>query len=223
MLGIDVRLSLRDLIQLHPAAQPVLQRHGLDGCCGGDCSLQQACERSDVDATLVAMEVARVARAPADAAQWQEAPLAALITHLVEDYHRPLEEDLKRLDALAVRVLEVHGSKEPERLGRLLATLRILEELLGAHLAKEEQVLFPWILSGRAPAPVAPIQVMLLEHAHVEQCLARLRTLTNDYVAPAGACRTWRELWERLARLERELDEHTWLEDEVLFPRALRR
>jgi regulator of cell morphogenesis and NO signaling len=162
-------------------------------------------------------------RAPEDAAQWKEAPLEALIAHLVEHYHRPLEEDLERLRTLADRVFDVHGAKDPERLRRVVVALIGMEEALSAHLIKEEQVLFPWIASGRSPAPSAPIRVMQAEHARIDAFLAEIRELTDDFVVPPEACRTWRMLWDGLERLERDLDEHTWLEDEVLFPRALGR
>ena len=170
---------------------------------------------------MLATNITRAGCVQADAARWQKAPINALIEHLLENYHRPLEKDLDRLRMLADRVFDVHGAKDPDRLRRLMVSLSGLEQALDAHLAKEEQILFPWILSGRSPAPAAPIQVMKMEHARIDEYLAELRELTGDYVAPAAACRTWRLLWEGLERLERDLDAHTCLEDEVLFPRAL--
>jgi regulator of cell morphogenesis and NO signaling len=172
---------------------------------------------------MPALITAREERAPEDASHWKDAPLDALIQHLLERYHRPLEEDLERLRTLADRVFDVHGAKDPERLRQVVVALMGMEEALAAHLAKEEQVLFPWILSGRNPPPSAPIRVMQAEHVRIDAFLAEIREITNGFVVPEEACRTWRMLWEGLERLERDLDEHTWLEDEVLFPRALGR
>jgi regulator of cell morphogenesis and NO signaling len=59
------------------------------------------------------------------------------------------------------------------------------------------------------------------EHETAGSALARLRTLTNDYELPEGACTTWRALWHGLAALEESLHEHIHLENNILFPRAL--
>jgi regulator of cell morphogenesis and NO signaling len=63
-----------------------------------------------------------------------------------------------------------------------------------------------------------------MEHEHVSagQALRRLRELTDDYEVPAEACTTWRALWHGLADLEKELHQHIHLENNILFPRALR-
>jgi regulator of cell morphogenesis and NO signaling len=89
------------------------------------------------------------------------------------------------------------------------------------HLAKEEGVLFPLILSGRGHAAGGPVQVMEMEHDGHRQNLEALRVLTNGFTPPAEACVTWRALYLGLQQLEQELMEHIHLENNVLFQRAL--
>ena len=62
---------------------------------------------------------------------------------------------------------------------------------------------------------------MMHEHDSAGSALRRLRTLTNDYQPPEGACTTWRALWHGLAALETAMHEHIHLENNILFPRAL--
>ena len=52
--------------------------------------------------------------------------------------------------------------------------------------------------------------------------LAALRKLTDDYVAPEWACATFRALYQGLEELEASMHVHVHLENNVLFPRALR-
>ena len=94
---------------------------------------------------------------------------------------------------------------------------RLAEELL-SHLDKEEQVLFPLIRAGGAPAE--PIAVIEQEHAEAGDLLRCLRELAQDYSLPPNACASWRALWAGLERLEIELHEHIHLENNVLHPRA---
>jgi iron-sulfur cluster repair protein YtfE (RIC family) len=49
------------------------------------------------------------------------------------------------------------------------------------------------------------------------QALQRLRELTDDYTTPASAS----EMLEGLRDLDRDLREHMYKENAVLFPRAL--
>lgn len=84
-------------------------------------------------------------------------------------------------------------------------------------VAREEAVLFPALLDGH---PDLPFEVFEAEHAAAGDGLARLRELTEDYVAPADACNTWRALWAGLEDLETVMHEHVHLENNILFPRA---
>jgi regulator of cell morphogenesis and NO signaling len=67
-----------------------------------------------------------------------------------------------------------------------------------------------------------PIHVMEGEHDEHGRNLTRIRALTNNLTPPAEACATWRALYLRLGTLEAELMDHIHLENNVLFPRALR-
>ena len=67
-----------------------------------------------------------------------------------------------------------------------------------------------------------PIQVLELEHEDHGKSLATLRRLANDFVAPPDACGTWRALYLGCAALERDVMEHIHLENNAIFPRALR-
>ena len=139
-----------------------------------------------------------------------------LIEHIVQRHHRPLDEELPRLFALAQRVADVHG-------GRLNLAVRdhylALEEELVPHMQKEEGVLFPMLLSDDPRAPVT-IKGMRADHELLDEILCELRRLTSDYAPPAEACGTWRSLWRGLEALELDLHAHHHLEDSVLFPRA---
>ena len=127
---------------------------------------------------------------------------------------------LPELIALATKVESRHADKPtcPKGLAALLGAMQ--DEVLD-HLAKEEQMLFPMILAGQGRFAVGPVQVMEHEHDEHGRNLALLRTLTGDFVPPAGACTTWRALYLGLRQLDQELMEHIHLENNVLFPRAL--
>ena len=100
---------------------------------------------------------------------------------------------------------------------------------------KEEQVLYPYIMDlynaheeGRHIAPFhcgtiqAPIQMMMMEHDDEMSRHERIAELTNNYTAPEDAEPQYQQVLDRLREFRDWLLEHIWVENEVLFPMALR-
>jgi regulator of cell morphogenesis and NO signaling len=213
--------TLADLAVTLPGASRVFHRHELDFCCHGRISLEAACAERDLDPAALAREIEREAREDAGFERWDERPLEELIDHILLRFHAPLREELPRLLAMARRVEEVHGKKpsSPKGLGDLFEGMACELE---SHMQKEEQVLFPLVRAGQGRMARMPIQVMEAEHVDVGKDLARIREITADFTAPEEACGTWRALYLGLEELELELMRHIHLENNVLFPRALR-
>lgn len=213
--------TLSDLATSRPGASRVFHRHALDFCCGGRRSLAEACHEIGLDAASLLAEIDAEDQQPEDFVRWDERPLGELIDHIVQRYHASLRIELPRLLELARKVENRHGDKEscPRGLGDHLEN--VLAEVEN-HLEKEEQVLFPMIMSGQSGFVSMPIQVMLQEHDDHARNIERTRELTANYGPPAEACTSWKALYLGLAELERELKDHMHLENNVLFPRALR-
>ena len=60
------------------------------------------------------------------------------------------------------------------------------------------------------------------EHDRAGELLVELRRITGGYVAPEWACETVRALYHGLEEFEGSMHVHVHLENNVLFPRALR-
>ncbi len=57
------------------------------------------------------------------------------------------------------------------------------------------------------------------DHEAHERALARIAAITRGFRLPAGACRSWTRLYAGTRKLVEDMDEHIFLENEVLFPR----
>lgn len=205
----------------HPLATRVFARHGIDFCCGGGQPLSAACGERGVELGRVLTEIeAELAAHPDVGVRWDEAPVDALIDHILERYHRPLDEELPRLEAMMRKVHRVHGAKDPARFDALLEAVLAVKADIEQHLPKEEQILFPMLRQGRGDMAAGPMHVMELEHDALGGLLRKIRELTDDYTVPEEACNTWRALWVALETLERDTHEHIHLENNVLHPRA---
>ena len=154
--------------------------------------------------------------------------LRTLVQHVVARHHVYLREAFPRLLALSSELAQQSGAGD-ERIATLHAILQAFANETLSHLDKEERVLFPMcegLEMGRRPSmpPTVrmPIQRMMHEHEEHDATLARLSASTNGYEVRPGMSATEKALVEGLAELDSDLRQHIAIENEVLFPWAMR-
>jgi regulator of cell morphogenesis and NO signaling len=151
---------------------------------------------------------------------WEQRTQAELVDHIVGHFHARLRVDLPALIDAARRIEREHATHPavPAQLADELATLH--SELEG-HMHKEETVLFPMLRSGARGGQLSmPIRMMERDHEGHDAGLERIRQRTGGLEAPADASPAWIELYAALERLESELHQHIYLENNILFARA---
>ena len=206
--------SLGSLAVQIPGATAVFRKLKLDFCCGGQQSLEKACTDKQLDLDTVLGEIR--------ALQTQQAMPAApstseLIDHILQRYHEVHRQQLPELIRMARRVEAVHRD-HPQVPQGLADHLETMEHELLAHMAKEEQILFPLLKQGGHPMVVHPIGMMRHEHVSHGAQIEHLAELTQQHQPPAGACNTWQALYAGTARLTEDLIEHIHTENNLLFP-----
>ena len=217
--------SVGELVAERPGRSRVFQSHFIDFCCRGGFTLREACASKGIRTEKIMEQLAaELEDRNASVENPAKLPADELISHIVTKHHGFLRSELPRLHAMAERVASVHGEKRPA-LREVLQIFCLIEEELGSHMMKEEEILFPAILrlSRKVSFPVSldgPISCMMHEHDEVGSLLAKLRMLTDDFQAPVDACNTYRALFVGLADLEVDLHRHIHLENAVLFPTA---
>jgi regulator of cell morphogenesis and NO signaling len=214
------RATLAELAVTHAGAARVFHRNRLDFCCGGRRPLEEVCGEKGLDVEAILEAIRREDRLAPGGPDWAIEPLPALVQHIVGTYHARLREALPELVLMADKVERRHADKStcPTGLTALLASMHV--DVLD-HLQKEEQILFPLIVSGAGSRAAGPAFAMEREHDGHAENLRRVRALTDDLMPPPEACTTWRALYLGLQQLESELMDHIHLENNVLFPRAL--
>jgi len=222
MSTITTETTLSDLAVTCAGASRVFYKYGLDFCCHGNVSLKKTCDRKGIDSEMLVEEIQQEVQTVNEPfIRWDEEPLDELIGHILKRFHEAHRREFPRLIEMAKRVEAVHGTKGdcPRGLQDCLEQMFIELE---RHMQKEERILFPMIGEGRGALAITPVHVMEQEHEEAGENLARVRRLAHDFLAPDEACATWCALYHRLAEFEEELMQHIHLENNVLFPRALR-
>jgi regulator of cell morphogenesis and NO signaling len=228
--SISPYTTVGQIVAAQPLLARVFERVGIDYCCGGKRTLQDACVAKGLDPATVAVLLDAAAQIPAPTAAVDVAAmrLSELADHIEATHHAYLRAELPQLIEKAERVAYKHGWRDV-RLATVATTLHALADEMFSHMAKEEQILFPLVrelerdgaISHPCGSLANPIRQMEHEHDSAGGALARLRELTNGFAPDAEACNTHRALLAGLAQLETDLHTHVHKENNVLFPRAL--
>lgn len=228
--------TVRELALENPAATRVFEKLGIDYCCGGNKSLEEACRTVNLpmDEVLDSLEMAeQFARAVQKDRNWPTELLADLVAHITSTHHKYTREEMARLGPLFDKVCSVHGKNHPELL-QVRASFQGLAQELTMHMIKEEMVLFPYIVRMEEsviqkepvlPPPFGSVQnpVSMMEHEHDSSgnALRAMRQASVGYTPPGDACISFQTLYKALADFEADLHQHIHLENNILFPRAI--
>lgn len=214
----------------------VFKKYGLDFCCGGKKTVKQACEEKGLDVTKVEQELQQadknsVSHRPLPYTEWGSGFLA---DYIVNTHHAYIRKVLPELGGYAAKVARVHGNQHSE----LLLIKQLVENIaaeLSAHIIKEEEVLFPYIkqlvISTGQSMPLQtvhfetvqhPINLMEMEHETVGKAVENIRMLSKDFTLPEDACASYSLFYRLLEEFESDLHTHIHLENNILFPAALK-
>ena len=228
---MNAATTVGKLVVERPGRARVLERLGLDYCCGGGKSLSESCQDLGLDVEVVLRDIAKSdAASPGnDAANPADLTLTQLADQIEATHHAYLRLELPRISGLAGKVAQAHGENHPQT-HQVQRVFEALRTELEAHMQKEEVILFPMCrqLEGSSEVPAFhcgslrnPIAVMEHEHDNAGRALAEMRKLTADYATPPDVCNTYRALMDALAGLEADLHQHIHKENNILFPRTV--
>ena len=226
--------TVREFAVEFPNATRLFERLGIDYCCGGHRSLQDACMEAGVSVSEItnSPEITAAPESRDQEVNFSTVPLTKLINYVVEKHHTFTKTEIQRLRLLIDKVWEAHNANHPE-LTQLRSHFQTLRAELEPHMLKEECVLFPYItrmqqaidhhhLIGTPPFRTVanPVHMMMIEHEAAGYLLQQMRRITSNYTAPADACTSYQTLYGALEEFEKDLHQHIHLENNILFPRA---
>ncbi|WP_338472485.1 iron-sulfur cluster repair di-iron protein [Niallia sp. XMNu-256] len=220
---------VRDIVNEAPKTSDIFKKYRIDFCCGGNTPLSTAVNGKRVELNELMEELTTVYESSEqsdDMAIWTNSSSEDIIQHIIERYHRPLDEELHSLSPYVTKVARVHGENHSELLNVFQLFNELKKELL-EHTEKEEATSLPLLLSLEDPQTenreeiIATIRELEKEHDHAGDILKQLREITNDFTPPADACGTYRLVYKRLEMLEGDTFMHVHLENNILFPRYI--
>ena len=226
--------TIREIAVAEPATTRVFEEFKIDFCCGGGYTFGDACRRAGVDPDAVSQRLDQIFQVAPDSKPAGKKTPSELIDHIEKKHHVFTRNEIARLTSLMEKVVGKHGDAHPEVVELKHEFSQLCDELT-PHMQREEKVLFPFIkhlemadgngLSNPRPAfrtVKNPVRMLMIEHDSAGALLRKMRGIASDYAVPENACPSFRALYFGLAELEKDLHLHIHLENDVLFPEAVR-
>ncbi|WP_280771897.1 iron-sulfur cluster repair di-iron protein [Salipaludibacillus daqingensis] len=226
---INREAMVKDLVIEIPHSDELFKHYRIDFCCGGKRPLHEVIAEKNLDEQSILQALETLSqnakdRTDQDQKDWTAATYGELMNHVVQRHHGFLLKELPDLSFYVTKIFRVHGGAHPE-LADLHKQFHNLKMELEQHMVKEEQMVFPAIhryeqtldTNDYAQA-VQRIDELEEEHEAAGDLLKSIRSITNDFTLPAGACTTYNLTFSRLEALESDMFQHIHLENNILFP-----
>ncbi|MCE5812785.1 iron-sulfur cluster repair di-iron protein ScdA [Staphylococcus pseudintermedius] len=215
--------KVADIVTHYPKTADVFRKRGIDFCCGGQISLEEAVSNHPkLSLTPLIQELEDASQQQGEGMQPQYLSVPSLIQYIQARYHDTLREEFKQLTPYVTKLSRVHGPNHPN-LVTLKSTFDAFKSAMLTHTDEEDQNAFPKLVRSANGETVedidAVVQSLVDDHDEAGALLQQMRELTHDFQPPAEACGTWRLVYDRIAHLERETHAHVHLENHVLFPK----
>ena len=211
----------------------IFKKHGIDFCCRGGRTIQEACEKKKVMEQQLIDELSALPSGKGDNVDVSSWPLDLLANYIVKIHHEYVREKTPMLLQFLDKLCKVHGDRHPE-LFEVKALFIESAHDLGEHFQKEERVLFPFIeklaQAAQSGTPLEPshfgtvenpIEMMKHDHTIEGDRFAKIAEMTQGYTPPVDACNTYKVTYAMLEEFENDLHRHIHLENNILFPKAI--
>ncbi len=228
-MNTNKQSSIGEIVANDFRAATLFKEAGIDFCCGGNKSISEACMEKGADVSRLIQQLETLAQTPVSSAMnFKEWDLGFLSDYIVNTHHKFVLKNMPELVFYTQKIADVHGAHHPELIEVADLFAKINEELL-QHLKNEEEVLFPAIKAAAInPSPevksiiISEITRMQGEHEFAGGAMDKINVLTQNYLVPADACNTYRVSLQLLEQFEDDLHVHVHLENNILYPKALK-
>lgn len=213
----------------------IFTKYKIDFCCNGNRSIEEACYKKGIDSNVLIEELSAIINSKtSETIDYKSWPLDLLVEYIEKKHHRYVEEKIPVIRQFLDKLCRVHGERHPELL-KINELFSASAGELASHMKKEELIVFPFVKKlvkasfeqtviqephfGTVENPIA---LMMQEHDNEGERFRQIAALTNNYNPPADACNTYRVTYAMLDEFEKDLHLHIHLENNILFPEAIK-
>ena len=233
-MEVQKKQIIGELVAKDYRAASVFKKYGIDFCCQGNRTINDACTEKKLDVVMVLNDLNAIGNTSNSAGiDFKSWPLDLLTDYIEKTHHRYVEDKSPELIAYLEKICEVHGKNHTE-LFEIKELMQQTVDNMTQHMKKEELILFPYISKMEKAKRTGellqkpnfesiknPINDMESEHSAEGDRFRDIETLSNNYTPPEDACNTYQVTFAMLKEFQDDLHLHIHLENNILFPKSI--
>jgi regulator of cell morphogenesis and NO signaling len=214
---------------------PVFESYKIDYYNKGKRGLQEVANEHKIDLQALKNEIANKEDTPSEEEDFNSLALDALSDYIVTTYHRYADKQIQVIKPALERACQEYGEQHPA-LPEIKKLFDAAAGQIAVHQKKEELILFPFIRKMadaeknnkafvRPPATKSvenPVDMLTHEHYQQSELFEKIAEISQDYYSPEGVDGTYKDSISLLKEFEINLHKHLHLENNILFPKALK-
>ncbi|HOA37961.1 MAG TPA: DUF542 domain-containing protein [Flavihumibacter sp.] len=214
----------------------VFRRHGMAYCCGAKWPLDMLCNTHGVsiDELIKELTIATRNQGPSPLPDYSDWEIDFLVKYMVKVFHSYFRKRVPEI-GLLLNEFVVEHEKKYAYCGPLALAFKRIEMQLPGQLDFKEHTIYPYITRVAngltSDASYARLLVRTLRKpladvlergaSLVTEYVDEIHALTDSYTLPHNACASHRVVFASLQELDQQLNEYLFIEQTVLFPRAI--
>lgn len=144
-MNITDKSIIGELVANDYRTASVFKKYNLDFCCQGNRTIQDACDKKNIDSKNVLEDLVSVIQSKSESsADFKSWPLDLLADYIEKKHHRYVEAKTQEIKPYLDKICKVHGTHHPE-LFEIQEHFNASAGELAMHMKKEELVLFPFV------------------------------------------------------------------------------
>ncbi len=214
----------------------VFENHKIDYYNKGKQSLKEVADEHQIDLQALKNEIAKKKDTQSgEDEDFNSLALDALSDYIVTTYHRYADQQIQMIKPALEKVCRERGGQHPT-LPEIKKLFDAAAGIIAVHQKKEELILFPFIRKMadakknnkefvRPPATKSvgnPVDMLTHEHYQQSEIFQQIAELSRDYTSPGNVDGTFKDSLNLLKEFEMNLHRHLHLENNILFPKALK-
>ena len=227
-----LKIKIQDLAKENFSNIQLFQSYNVDFYCKGGLTLKEALTNSSVNQDEFLGKLKKIQenehiKYEVDVKNW---PLDLLADYIQKTHHLFTDQILVNIRGKINEYLE-KGLECSDKITQFKIPFEQLAQELGAHMKREELILFPTIkrivaTRGKLEDPglktvKTPVDKMIHEHDTQHQFIKEIRNILNGYSLNDKNPKDYNEIVSLMNDLDLNLSLHLHLENNILFPRAL--
>lgn len=229
--------NIQDIVRRDYRTADVFTKWGINYCCGVNHNLEQICELQKLDISKVTSDLDRATHtiSISNTVNFKEWPIDFLVDYIQNIHHAYLKIAIPDLKTLLRDFVEGHRQKHPYLI-HVEETFNDLADEISEHTVHEEESIFPYIKQISSTYKRKEVygslfvrtmgkplnKIVESEHRRISVLLYQLRSETNNYHFNTEACTNHQVIYHKLKELDRDLVQHKYLENNILFPEAMK-